>query len=50
MKLFLPILKLSELEAECLLEDNFYGASVLASVLHFLITGKSFGSGIDYKK
>lgn len=42
--MFNPVLKLSELEVECLDEDNFYGASVLASVLHFIVTGRSFGN------
>jgi hypothetical protein len=43
MKPFNPILELSALEVECLTEDNFYGAALLASILHYLITGKSFG-------
>ena len=42
--MFNPILRLSELEVECIDEDNPYGASVVASVLHFLITGRSFGN------
>ena len=36
------ILILSEAEAECLLCSECYGASVLASAIHYLLTGRSF--------
>jgi len=39
-----PILILSALEAECVEEENLYGAGVLASALHYLITGRTFSA------